>query len=111
MTQLTKITNTQVPPGPFRTITALRRANKASGHYWFSRDTMEFFASKVYPTVYGGYWFVSSEKIDFEDYRRRYHVNRVDEAGRILPRENTIHYSTKTAAIEAAKRAAQEATS
>ena len=110
MTQPPKITDAQVPHGPFRTIAAIRQANKASGRYWFSRDTLEFFDSKIYPAIYGGYWFVSSEKTSFDDYRRRYHVNQADKSGRILPRENTVHYPTKTAAIEAAKQAASEVT-
>lgn len=52
------------PAGPWRSIAAIRAANKAAGHHWFDRETMRFFASKIHPTIYGGKFFVSSKRYD-----------------------------------------------
>lgn len=37
-------------------------ANRAAGQHWFSPDTMRFFNSRVLYTVYGGRYFLTSEK-------------------------------------------------
>lgn len=46
----------------FRTMADVRKANKASGQYWFSPDTMRFFNSVVETGLYGGRFFVTSER-------------------------------------------------
>lgn len=46
----------------FKSIGAIQRANEKSGGCWFSPDTMAFFRSRTYPGVYGGRFFISSEK-------------------------------------------------
>lgn len=46
----------------YNSITDIIETNKREGFYFFSKDTMEFFASKVYPGVYGGKYFITSEK-------------------------------------------------
>lgn len=46
------------------TIAAIKSANRDAGYYFFSRDTMKFFGTKIYPTVYqgpGGVFFVTRE--------------------------------------------------
>lgn len=46
------------------TISAIRSANREAGYHFFDRDTLKFFSSKVFPTVYqgpGGVYFVTSE--------------------------------------------------
>jgi hypothetical protein len=45
-------------------MSAIRRANKAAGHYYFSRNTLNHFNSTIYPTVYqglDGVYFVTFE--------------------------------------------------
>ena len=49
------------PAGPWRSIAAIRAANKAAGQHWFDRDSMQFFGSRLAgSTVYGGRYFVAS---------------------------------------------------
>lgn len=47
------------------TITDIKATNADAGWYFFSRNTMRFFRSKIFPTVYqgaGGVYFVTSEQ-------------------------------------------------
>jgi hypothetical protein len=46
----------------FFTIRQIKQANRAAGQYWFSPATMRFFKSRVLEGVYGGRYFVTSEK-------------------------------------------------
>lgn len=49
------------PAGPWRSIAAIRAANKAAGQHWFDRDSMQFFGARLAgSTVYGGRYFVAS---------------------------------------------------
>lgn len=60
-------------------IADIKAINREKGQYFFSRNTMKFFASKVLPYVYegkGGIYFVTSEKMCFEDYRRVFTVRK-----------------------------------
>lgn len=49
-------------PEPYLTIEEIKEANADKGGYWFSEGALAFFNSIVYPTVYGGQWFISSEE-------------------------------------------------
>ena len=47
------------------TVSEIKAANAAAGYYFFSRDTMKFFRSRVGATVYegrGGIYYVTSEQ-------------------------------------------------
>jgi hypothetical protein len=60
----------------YRTIADIRAADRAAGGYFFSREAMRFFKSQVYRGVYGGKYFVTSEKSPHNP--RRYTVRRID---------------------------------
>lgn len=64
-------------PGPWQRISDVRDANAAVGHYWFSKDTMRFFDSRVESALYGGRFFITSEKRGFDDDARRTYAVRV----------------------------------
>lgn len=49
-------------PGPCPDVSEIMAANERSGGYFFSRDTMRFFRSRVLDGVYGGRLFVTSEQ-------------------------------------------------
>ena len=49
----------------YETIDQIRDANRALGHHFFDRDTLRFFGSRIGETVYGGRYFVTSEKPPF----------------------------------------------
>lgn len=70
----------------YQNITEIKQANKDAGMYFFDRDTMRFFANRIFPKVYQGRFFITSEKKGFEDMRRDYCVREADEHARIQTR-------------------------
>jgi hypothetical protein len=60
----------------FNTIAELKQANKDAGMYFFSKDTMNFFASRIESSLYKNQCFITSEKKCFNDYTRVYSVRR-----------------------------------
>lgn len=90
---------------PFTDIDQIREAAHRNGETWFDRDVMKLHGSIVYPEVYGGYWFVSSERYPSEK-TRHYHVRQVNAYGTVLWAGGTVKHSSKHRAIKAAKRAA-----
>ena len=72
--------------GKWENITQIKRANKALGHHFFDRDAMTFFRSRVYPHVYGGRFFITSEQFvagDGEEFPREYTVREARPDGTI----------------------------
>jgi hypothetical protein len=45
----------------YANITEIKAANEAAGRFWFRKDTLAFFKSKVYPTVVHGHYFITRE--------------------------------------------------
>lgn len=66
----------------YKTMGEIKRANKEKGGHWFSKDTLAFFSSMVYPTVYDGSFFITSEK--FEDHPRLYTIRQAKSNGDIV---------------------------
>ena len=79
----------------------IREANKASGGHWFERGAMRFFNTKIEGGPYGGHYFVTSEV--GPDGRKAYSVRKADEDGKISTAGDFQSYSTKGAAVTAAK--------
>lgn len=44
------------------------------GSHFFSKNTMRFFSSRILPTIYGGKYFVTSERDTYSDRPRAYTV-------------------------------------
>lgn len=63
-------------------IPAVKRANKALGHSWFSPGAMSFFQSKVETSVLAERYFVTSEHREGPG-DRRYTVRIVDDEGAV----------------------------
>lgn len=74
---------TSASPTGFQDIEQIKQANREAGRFFFSPDTMRFFASRVLPTVYGGRFFVTSEKRGFDDDGREYRVRVAFDNGEI----------------------------
>ena len=68
----------------YQTIEDIKYHNAETGHYFFSEGAMQFFASRVAPTLYGKdrNIFITSEKFD-DDTERMYTVRCIDEDGQI----------------------------
>jgi hypothetical protein len=69
--------------GPFHSTYDIERANYYAGQHFFERDTMRFFSSRVLDGVYGGRYFVTSERRGFDDYRRAYTIRVARDDGSI----------------------------
>jgi hypothetical protein len=59
------------------TLTEYKKFEASKDRYFFSKDTMRFFASRLESWHTDG-WFITSEKSGFEDYTRVYSVRRAD---------------------------------
>jgi len=82
------------------------RHNTIVGQYFFDRAAMRFFASRILSTVYGGRFFVTSERDTHEDGawdgKRRYTVRECVD-GRIETRSDHGEFATTQEAKNAAR--------
>jgi hypothetical protein len=46
----------------FESLANIRAANYNIGHHWFDAGTLRFFGSRVHDELYGGRYFVTSER-------------------------------------------------
>lgn len=86
----------------FANITAIKRANKEIGHHFFSKGALRFFNSTVYPRVYGGRYFVTSE-FSSGTAPVRYTVRGAEPNGAIKTVSEFQEFATKDLAITFAK--------
>lgn len=93
----------------FATMAQIRETNKASGRKFFERDTMRFFDSRVHGQVYGGRYFITSERFHGSSGSgpRRYTVRFAKDSGDITTVGEFGQYESLAAARTAAKRLAK----
>lgn len=89
----------------FKTIAGVKRANKASGHFWFEPDTMRFFRCRVETELFAGRFFVSSEQqpasMDGTTHPRLYTIRKANADGSIDTVGDFQAYRTKAQAVKA----------
>lgn len=56
------------------TISDVKRINKENGFYFFERDAMRFFGTKIVSTLYKNNTFITSDYTGFERNKRKYTV-------------------------------------
>ena len=103
-------TITHRPVGQWETIRQIRGANRAAGDRWFDPDTCAAFGTRVHQAVYGGRYFVTSERDPYGtawDGKRRYTVRRAFDNARIVTVGEFGQYATAREAHEAARKAAE----
>jgi hypothetical protein len=83
----------------FRTMSDVRHANKALGHYWFHRDTLRFFKSRLESELIGGRYFVSSERGPHGP--RMFTIREVNPDGSIDTLGDFMAFKTCSAACDA----------
>lgn len=99
-----------VVPGPFSTLTKIKRANADSGRYWFSESTLQFFSSKFSQglTVHHGRFFISSEQFvgsDGSKGQRLYTVRIAADDGSISDLGDFQQHGSVQSAVLAIKQA------
>jgi hypothetical protein len=65
----------------FRSIEAVQRANANAGRFWFSKDTMAFFHSRLVTGLIKGCYFITSECREPGVSVRRYTVHHASADG------------------------------
>ena len=87
----------------YRTMDDVRRANAAIGSHWFEPSTLRFFNSRPGRTLYGGRYFVTSERYD-DDHPRLYTIREVTPDGNIETVGEFQAYATNAEAVREIKR-------
>jgi hypothetical protein len=85
----------------FNTIAEVKKANKAKGQHFFSKDTLAFFGSNVYNglyTVAGRQFFITSED-NYNRTERGYTIREAMPDGDIETIGEFLQYATKEQAI------------
>lgn len=88
---------------PYRTITEVKRANKASGHFWFSPATVKAFASRVESPILGGRYWVESTTT-YNDEGREYKLCVADDDGDVQyvrGDDGILRFETRVDALDA----------
>jgi len=80
-----------------KTISDVKRGNKAGGMFFFERKTMSFFKSKIESGLLKGRFFITSEQ-NREDEPRAYTVREVQEDYSIKTIGAFMGYKSKAAA-------------
>lgn len=68
----------------FKNMKSVRKANKSIGHFFFDRNNMKFWDTKVETPLYRGRYFVTSEAQRPPKEGRGYQVHEVLDSGVIL---------------------------
>ena len=66
----------------WKSMEQVRQANASLGHHWFEPSTLRFFNSRIGGRLYGGRYFISSERYN-ERYNRLYTVRIANSDGSI----------------------------
>lgn len=53
----------------------------SAGSHFFDDSTMRFFGSRILPTIYGGCYFITSERDNYRDSNPRFYTIRKYEGG------------------------------
>jgi hypothetical protein len=94
---------------PFRDMNEVRAANKRIGHHYFDRETLRWWLSRIGDELYGGRYFVTSERDRLGhvwDGRRRYSVREALPDGSVDTVGEFGQYASRSGAHAAARRLA-----
>jgi len=90
-------------------IRTVRAANEGAGFHFFKPATLRFFSSRVLRGVYGGKYFVTSERDTYRDTNpRKYTVRSIREDGSIETHGGFQAFATAGRAKTYARRLARE---
>jgi sarcosine oxidase delta subunit len=92
--------------GPYKNIAHVKRANAAKGHYFFNKANRAHFDSFIGAHLYGGRYFITSERNTWTDDSSRYWQVRRAEDDASISTMPTIGNPARYPSLEAAKRAA-----
>ena len=91
---------------PFSTISDVREANRLAGQYFFNRQTMQEFDSKIESALYAGTLFITSEKT-WDGKSRHYSVRYIVPTGKVFTLDGAHELDTIEQAREIARTVAK----
>lgn len=111
MTTLNWAKELRIPVSCFTSMENIKYVNERAGYYFFSKDTLKFFNSKISEYIYANwkedcyqFYFVTSEKGPDDIDIRRYTVREFDsQTGKVNTVGEFQQYKTSAAAKRAAK--------
>jgi len=78
---------------------------KSAGSHFFSKDTLRFFSSRIHSEIYGGCYFITSERDHYRDNNPRFYTIRKYEGGlKVETVGEFCQYTSKAQAISAVKK-------
>ena len=82
----------------------ISEAERAGSHF-FSKATLRFFSSRIHTEIYGGCYFITSERDNYRDSNPRFYTIRKYEGGlRIETIGEFCQYTSKAQAVSAVKK-------
>jgi len=66
----------------YQTLSDVKAANRESGGHWFDKSTMRFFNTRMESQLYGGRYFITSERYD-ENHGKRYSIRQAMPDGSV----------------------------
>ena len=79
----------------------ISEAERAGSHF-FSKATLRFFSSRILPTIYGGCYFITSERDNYRDSNPRFYTIRKYEGGlKVETVGEFCQYTSKAQAVSA----------
>ena len=79
----------------------ISEAERAGSHF-FSKATLRFFSSRILPTIYGGCYFITSERDNYRDSNPRFYTIRKYEGDlRVETVGEFCQYTSKAQAVSA----------
>lgn len=91
---------------PFASVADVRTANKFAGLYFFSRETMKMFGSKIESALYAGTLFITSEET-WGNEGRHYTVRYTVPTGEVFTLEGASQLKTIDEARDIARTVAK----
>ena len=88
----------------WNSIEEIKIANERIGHHFFESGAMQFFASRLTDAVYGGCYFVTSERFTSREHPerdgpRKFSIRVADERGQIDTVGTRMGYDTERDAV------------
>ena len=82
----------------------ISEAERAGSHF-FSKATLRFFSSRIHSEIYGGCYFITSERDNYRDSNPRFYTIRKYEGGlKVETVGEFCQYTSKAQAISAVKK-------
>ena len=74
----------------------------SAGSHFFDDSTLRFFSSRILPTIYGGCYFITSERDNYRDSNPRFYTIRKYESGlKVETVGKFCQYKTRAQAVSA----------